>query len=178
MRFWLLCVFLWGCSATTHVSRVPHVTLTVHADAEFDYHDRQVIARAVNELNTSVGCQISVVYDLDGGTLETLRFATRMRKAHSDEWLVKDLDRKVGGITFGWFSLTGLISIVRDRLWTDQMLEHVVLHELMHSLGTDHVRDPRAVMYGQTDYWHQAIRLNDADKRAVVEAAKKILPVN
>ena len=177
MKFWLLCVFLCGCVQTVPVSKVPHITLTVHADTEFDYHDRTVIARAVNELNTSVGCSVSVVYDLDGGTLEALRFTTRMRKTHSSESLVGELDRKYGGVVFGWYSATGLVTIVRDRLWTDQMLEHTALHELMHAMGADHVRDPRAVLYWQTDYWHQAVRLNEADKAALAKAARKILPV-
>lgn len=97
----------------------------------------------------------------------------RLVKVTSDAESVKDLDRRVGGITFGWVGLSQKIHIVRDRVWTDRMFAHVFMHEVLHVLGAEHVKDERAVMYEQTDFTHTATVLTAAD-RAALSAARNL----
>lgn len=176
MRFWILCALLWGCSSVSvPPSTVPDSELTVHADVEFDWSERAVVRKSTLELLRQAGYRVNVVYDLDMndiGRLAVLINSPRLSKIFSDAQIVKDVDVQVKGVTFGWMGLRRDVYIVRDRIWTDVMLQHVLEHELLHLGGVEHVSDESAVMYWQTDLTHQAVMLTEADRAAIRKAAK------
>jgi hypothetical protein len=167
-------VFLWGC-APYKPSLVPHLDLSVHADTEFTVYERHVIARAVEGLEQQIGAEIRVDYDLDRSNmlrLMLLKDSVRLTRIESTAPLVRDIDLKFNGTVYGWTALGREMYIVWDRMYTEQMLRHVVLHEVLHALGVDHVTSPGSVMYDVTSVRHVATELTEADREAIRKAVK------
>jgi hypothetical protein len=142
----------------------------------FNWPERRVIYQAVEALESQAGYRVDIVYDLDMhdiGRLAALRNSPRMARVDSSLQIVKDVDVNVRGVTFGWMGIQRDVYIVRDRIWTDRMLLHVVMHELLHIAGADHVSDETAVLHWQTDFTHVATVITEADREALRAGSAK-----
>ena len=169
IRIWLLCVFLWGC-APYKPSVVPQLEMCVHADTEFTLYERHIIDEAVRALRVQTGIEVEIIYDLDFEKLETLVMLVHEKKltrVPESAPIVTDIDFKVRGRVFGWTILERDMWLVWDRMSSERLMVHTVLHELLHGLGVDHVKDPQSVMYEVTDGRHMAISLNESDREAI-----------
>lgn len=162
-------VFLAGCASIPQPpSQVTSSALIVHADVEFTPAERVQIQRATKELMSQVGLRADIKYDLDFSKPETLTRSASMIRVSRESQLTKDMDIHFRAITFGWTTtlLHRRVYLVSDVLIEGQetLYLHVVMHELLHLVGCDHVSDPNAVLYWQTDLGHQAVKLTEADR--------------
>ena len=175
----ILLVILLGCRGQTPVTLVPPRSLIIHADTEFTPTEREIIHRATDTLMSEVGMRVDVRYDLDFGKVEHLaRFqnVTQLMRIARDAQLTRDMDSRYRGIVFGWsvYANPPRVYVAADVLNGGEVLYlHVVIHELLHAVGCDHVSDPNAVLYWQTDLKHQAVKLTEADR---LELARALTP--
>ena len=172
-----LVFFCLNCaSITVPTVSVPERSLTIHADTEFPLEERRIIHQATQELKAQVGLSVEIIYDLDFGKVERLarlKDVKQLIRIERSAQLTRDMDLRFRGITFGW---TMVGSPVRAYIASDvlkggeTLYAHVVMHELLHIVGCDHVSDPNAVLYWQTDLRHQAVRLTEADRTELLRA--------
>ncbi len=137
MRYlWLSIVLLcFSCGRPRYPLGQP---IELHADPEFTYEERALISTACDRL-AAVGVNYVVMYDTDPGN--------RMRRVTAVQ--MEALDTIYAGKIYGATTLDKpfRIFIFWERLDTTKMFLHVVLHELAHGAGAEHVDDPRAVMF-------------------------------
>lgn len=132
-----------------------------HADVDFTKEERQSIKTAVDtwRLQTDgLGC-VLVVFDLDFRSIDTLQRyqnAHLIVKADSDTDAVRRIDAETGGEVLGLVMPPGGVRsgqptrmlLIADRLHREPGQFHkVVLHELGHVLGMQHLMDSWSVMY-------------------------------
>lgn len=132
-----------------------------HADVDFTQAERQSIKTAVDtwRLQTDgLGC-VLVVFDLDFHNIDSLQRyqnANLIVKADSDTDAVRRIDDETGGEVLGLVMPPGGVKtgqpvrmlLIADRLHREAGQFHkVVLHELGHVLGMQHLSDSWSVMY-------------------------------
>ena len=146
--------------------------MSVHADTEFTPYERQLIDEAIRDLRVQSGINVSIHYDLDYSNLEVVNALAgekKLTRVGSSSVAVVDMDKYFNHV-YAWTTFKRNIWLVWDRMWGRRLMKHVVMHELVHALGVDHVDDPEAVMYWQTDAHHMAVELNESDRAAIRRA--------
>ncbi len=135
------------------------VALLIHGDVAFDQHERALIQTGVDLLaiETEQRIRLTVRYDYDGGPA-ALRRALIEPTLLRLGWLdpkVALADRLMRVHVVAW-TTQPRIFLIPERIAAssvhagtpfDLVYTHVVMHELLHELGVDHVPDPRAVMW-------------------------------
>jgi len=156
-------VFLLGCTAQKPLRYVPRPELTIHADTAFTPEEREVIQSASMELVSQIGVRVDVIYDLD---LRKPERTFRLVRVLSVNPATAEMDKFFQAEVYGWTHpfIVPRAYIVVDRLESEGFARHVVLHELLHVLGCQHVDDPSAVLYGITNRQHMAVVLTEADR--------------
>ena len=155
MRFWILCVFLWGCSAPNRPpSQVPHMSIELHADVEFTLYERHLIGRAVAELDKQIGMHVGVKYDLDFRDPVSLirnKDNAVMVRVDQDNSAVAQLDEQFGSPVYAVTLPGRQIVVVWERMDRAEMYVSVIMHEFLHTQGVRHVQDKNALMFGGTN---------------------------
>jgi hypothetical protein len=141
------------------------VTKLYHGDTRFSKKERELIVRAIENINTQTNGVVflGVVFDLDWENIDTLKTRSRdemivQMRADSTTVEKKDHEMPKGNIVLGWCDVewedptyATRVFLVVDRLETEQKYTHVVMHELMHSLRMQHISGKKySVLYWQT----------------------------
>lgn len=128
---------------------------------------------------SQVSLRVDVIYDLDFGKVEQLnRFAglILLMRADRGSELTQEMDLRFKGITYGWTMGVNWkrAYIVSDVLGGggETLYLHVVMHEMLHIVGCEHVSDPNAVLFWSTDNHHKAIRLTEADRLELLRVTR------
>lgn len=154
MRFWILCVFLWGCSVPNRpASTVPLMALDMHGDVDFTLYERHLIRKACDELNRQIGMKVSVTYDLDFQDMSSLirnRTNAVLVRINRDNSAVEQLDTTFGSPVYAVTLPGRQVVVVWERMDSVEMYVSVIMHEFLHTQGVQHVRDSSALMYGGT----------------------------
>lgn len=155
MRFWILCVFLWGCSVPQRPpSTVPEMRLEIHGDVDFTLYERHLIARAVDELRKQIGMSVQVTYDLDFSDMVSLqrnRDNAVLVRVDQDSSSVRQLDEHFGSPVYAVTLPGRQVVVVWERMDRAEMYVSVIMHEFLHTQGVKHVKDNQALMYGGTN---------------------------
>jgi hypothetical protein len=179
MRFLsLLVLALTLISSLGCVGTSPHYTqhpaslvsiryIPVYVDKQFSMTDRLVIGQSLEEWNYALnGYEVMKVedwgFDLQIGEIEDVyaRHGLMILKVNSQ---CSFIPAQHGLQILGWTDkLNGhKVYVVRDRIWDQQQLHDVMLHEEAHALGADHIEGKNSLMsaewdssnYECVDYW-------------------------
>jgi len=178
-----------GCYVAPKIIEHPAKVLTrvvrvYHADTAFNAWERKIIQDSLDRINIQSNglLELSVVYDLDwdhGPVSELARMEGlhQIVKLPSSAPIVStmDGDRKDHNYTQGYArvdfnfpSRPTKVYIIFDRvMYSREMYEHVVIHELLHSVGVPHVNDVKAVMNPVSDRAHPQLCMNLNDAKAL-----------
>lgn len=146
----------------------------VHVDVDFTALEREIIDEAARQLRLQAGIEVTVKYDLDYENLERLFGLAKEKKLSRTSTLTlmtARVDEQVGGRAFGFTYFDRDMWIVWDRMRSRELMLHVCIHELLHGFGVPHTKDPKGVMYENTDSQHMATVLAESDREAIRRAA-------
>lgn len=132
------------------------ILVEIHCDVDFTVRERNIIADAIFTwfIQTNGMVNYIPVYDLDFRDINGLRMHAALRhntliKREQDNPLV-DEETVLGTTTpAGGVHLVGHISIaiLMHHIKSERVMFSVVLHELGHGVGMQHIEDPYAVLY-------------------------------
>jgi hypothetical protein len=144
--------------------------LLVHADVGFPVDEQVLIRESVRLLaaQTDGVVNVEVVFDFDFSPSTLIRLAGAPSLLRLDA-----LDPKIGLAdgqfkmpVLGWTTAAyGRVFLVPSRLITDEIYEHVVMHEILHLLGVLHVEGDRWAIL--CPYASATRTLTFADREAV-----------
>lgn len=153
-------VLLGACCSQhrpVHYHASPIARLRLHGDVAFSPLERGLIEMACRDLLLQsagwVDVQVAWDFDMTAVSDETLETPLLFRREH-DDVIVSVADSKFGGHLLG-LTLPSRhhTFLVADRLDTPARWRHVVMHELLHSVGLDDLRKGRqwhAIMFHET----------------------------
>lgn len=135
-----------------HDRHQPRVTLQVSGDVDFTGPEREAILAAALALavQTTGYMRVDVAFDLDfrdpASLLRAQEHWSLLRTEAATEF-VRDVDRRMNAEILGvTVRDQRLVALVVDRLPAIDKWRHVVMHELLHAAGAEHVRDARSLM--------------------------------
>lgn len=193
---WLLLSFLLVACCTSTPAHSPDppkpylepvATLALDGDQDFTSQERDWVAEAAQNLATQTNgyIHIAITYDLNFWDDDSLRRAVGrdvIVRVSKDSGPVSEFDARhccLLGLTrhFETLEQATTVYIVHDRIEQlggqfggyHNLFISVVMHELMHALGCNHVRDPNALMAASTQEGAPT-RLNEADYREFCRA--------
>lgn len=157
---------LWTCccaSAASEPGAIPGpgtkpqgVTLVFHGDTDFTMGERALIlaAREIWLRQTDGLANITVTFDLDFHDAQGLGKLTRdkanfMIRYTSDLDAVKATDSFFKASVLGWASLGNgrwTVGLIVDRYPNGAYGLQVMVHEMGHTLGLDHINDEKSIM--------------------------------
>lgn len=131
--------------------------MTIHADSSFTPHEQDLILTASERIasGTSDFLNVHILFDLEFDSISSLRKFSRENIMVRVSSLAADLDSATLGYCLVNFSDLDMnnptkIALVYDRLVTDDVWIHVVMHEMLHALRHQHISEPKSIMYAST----------------------------
>lgn len=155
---WFLYILLFSFSliatniSDVYVSRAPAnpIKKSLYVDGRFARWEIESIHNAAEQ------------WTYETGGLVEFEFVSSMKiepdtviifKKNHEEEEVQSVDIEIKGNSLGYYSKnTNIIAVVYDRIYSIDLYEEVVMHELGHALGLGHNSIPGTLMYPDTSY--------------------------
>jgi hypothetical protein len=151
-----LLLLLSGCAAQQY-----EPTMVMHADTSFTEQERGCMIDAAYQWSAQTNGIVDTRFEFDYDSKSTWSKINHARHHRVERWLsddenTKEADKAIGGYILGQASgdIHSTVSpaemrLVVDRFESDRVCKLVVLHELGHVYGMDHIEGPENIMFKQ-----------------------------